>query len=79
LSQVTGFETQEGFYQNFNEAIFGSDPAHPSSDSLIGKLVTAYTAMRQQINEANEAAGVDTEDLASTILGNIQAATDEAE
>ena len=79
LSQVTGFETQEGFYQNFNEAIFGSDPAHPSSDSLIGKLVTAYVAMRQQINEANEAAGVDTEDLASTILGNIQAATDEAE
>ena len=79
LSQVTGFETQEGFYENFNEAIFGSDPAHPSSDSLIGKLVTAYTAMRQQINEANEAAGVDTEDLASTILGNIQAATDEAE
>ena len=79
LSQVTGFETQEGFYQNFNEAIFGSDPAHPSSDSLIGKLVTAYVAMRQQINEANKAAGVDTEDLASTILGNIQAATDEAE
>lgn len=79
LSQVTGFETQEGFYQNFNEAIFGSDPAHPSSDSLIGKLVTAYIAMRQQINEANKAAGVDTEDLASTILGNIQAATDEAE
>ena len=79
LSQVTGFETQEGFYQNFNEAIFGSDPAHPSSESLIGKLVTAYVAMRQQINEANEAAGVDTEDLASTILGNIQAATDEAE
>lgn len=79
LSQVTGFETQEGFYANFNEAIFGDDPAHPSSDSLIGRLVTAYAAMRRQIDEANEAAGTTTGDLASQILGNISTATTQAQ
>ena len=79
LSQVSGFESQEEFYQNFNEAVFGSDPAHPSGESLIGRLVTAYSTMRQQIAAANAAAGVETEDLASALLGNIQAATQEAE
>ena len=79
LSQVTGFETQEGFYQNFNEAIFGGDPAHPSGESLIGRLVTAYKTMREQIAAANAAAGVETEDLATALLGNIEAATQEAE
>ena len=79
LSQVTGFETQEEFYQNFNEAVFGGDPAHPSGESLIGRLVTAYKSMREQIAAANAAAGVETEDLATALLGNIQAATQEAE
>lgn len=79
LSQVTGFETQEEFYQNFNEAVFGGDPAHPSGESLIGRLVTAYKTMRDQIAAANAAAGVETEDLATALLGNIEAATQEAE
>ena len=79
LSQVTGFETQEEFYQNFNEAVFGGDPAHPSGESLIGRLVTAYKTMREQIAAANAAAGVETEDLATALLGNIEAATQEAE
>ena len=79
LSQVTGFETQEEFYQNFNEAVFGGDPAHPSGESLIGRLVTAYKSMRDQIAAANAAAGVETEDLATALLGNIEAATQEAE
>ena len=78
LSQVTGFESQEEFYKNFNTAVFGSDPSNPSSDSLIGRLVAAYITMRQQIDAANAAAGVNTTDLASTVLGNIQGATDEA-
>lgn len=79
LSQVTGFETQEEFYENFNEAVFGGDPAHPSGESLIGRLVTAYKTMREQIAAANAAAGVETEDLATALLGNIEAATQEAE
>lgn len=79
LSQVTGFETQEGFYQNFNKAIFGDDPTKPSSDSLIGRLVEAYKAMRQQIQQANEAAGYDTESLATALVGNIGTATTQAE
>ena len=79
LSQVTGFETQEEFYENFNEAVFGEDPAHPSGESLIGRLVTAYKSMRDQITAANAAAGVETEDLATALLGNIEAATQEAE
>mgnify|MGYP003288928122 CR=1 FL=1 len=78
LSQVTGFESQEEFYKNFNTAVFGSDPSNPSSDSLIGRLVAAYITMRQQIDDANAAAGVSTTDLASAVLGNIQEATDEA-
>ena len=79
LSQVTGFETQEEFYENFNKAVFGEDPAHPSGESLIGRLVTAYKSMRDQITAANAAAGVETEDLATALLGNIEAATQEAE
>ena len=79
LSQVTGFETQEGFYQNFNKAIFGDDPTKPSKDSLIGRLVEAYKAMRQQIQQANEAAGYDTESLATALVGNIGTATTQAE
>ena len=79
LSQVTGFKTQEEFYENFNKAIFGGDPAHPSGESLIGRLVTAYKTMREQIAAANAAAGVETEDLATALLGNIEAATQEAE
>lgn len=79
LSQVTGFETQEEFYENFNKAVFGEDPAHPSGESLIGRLVTAYKSMRDQITAANTAAGVETEDLATALLGNIEAATQEAE
>ena len=75
LSQVTGFETQEEFYENFNKAVFGEDPAHPSGESLIGRLVTAYKSMRDQITAANAAAGVETEDLATALLGNIEAAT----
>lgn len=79
LSQVTGFETQEEFYENFNKAVFGEDPAHPSGESLIGRLVTAYKSMRDQITAANAAAGVETEDLATALLGNIETATQEAE
>lgn len=79
LSQVTGFEIQEEFYENFNKAVFGEDPAHPSGESLIGRLVTAYKSMRDQITAANAAAGVETEDLATALLGNIEAATQEAE
>ena len=78
LSQVTGFETQEGFYQNFNKTVFGDDPTKPSSDSLIGKLVSAYKTMREQIDAANKAAGVNTSDLSKIILGNIDQATKEA-
>jgi hypothetical protein len=37
--------------------------------------VTAYKTMREQIAAANAAAGVETEDLATALLGNIEAAT----
>ena len=79
LSQVTGFDTQEDYYANFNKTLFGDNPESPSSDSLIGQVLAAYRTMTQQIAEANKAAGLEKGTLADLVTDGIDAATDAAE
>ena len=79
LSQVTGFDTQEDYYENFNKTLFGDNPESPSSNSLIGQVLAAYRTMAQQIAAANEAAGLEKGTLADLVTEGIDAATDAAE
>lgn len=63
LAEVLGMETMEGFMGNWQDAV----------DQMITAAAAAWENYRRQQDEANEAAGVSTEDVADHIASQISA------
>lgn len=75
LSTLTGFDTMEGFQQNFNDAI--GAPGQPGT--LLGDLDLAYAEWEKNVEEVMNEAGTSVEDFAGLMEDEAERINDQSD